>query len=204
MPSSEDDDISGKDDDVTLPRATVYKIIKELMPSDMRITNETRELLIECCTEFIHLIATESNDVCAKTGKKTIGPDHVIEGLKNLGFEHYLTNVHMVLEDHKEEKTIRNKKKAKGKNQGVSPEELLAQQRALFAKARARSDSQMGSLSTGGGVDSTTSVHSESSQSIPTSAPAVSASGAGFAPSTTHLPTPSLLKKEYDEEEDYD
>ncbi|KNC81197.1 hypothetical protein SARC_06480 [Sphaeroforma arctica JP610] len=163
--------------------ATVYKIIKELMPN-----------------EFIHLIASESNEVCGQSGKKTIGPDHVIEGLKNLGFQHYLANVNSVLEDHKEEKTIRSKKKAKGKHSGVSAEELLAQQRALFAKARARSDSQVGPALNDSAPASLNSLAATPAGTVS----AVSGAEATVPEAQTHMPAPSLLKKEYDEDEDYD
>lgn len=33
-------------------------------------------------TEFIHLLSSESNDICEKGNKKTIAPEHVIAALK--------------------------------------------------------------------------------------------------------------------------
>eukprot|EP00124_Ichthyophonus_hoferi_P005298 Ihof_evm1s734 gene=Ihof_evmTU1s734 len=80
--SSDEDNFDGKDDDVVLPRATVFKLIKEMMPSDIRCANDTRELILSCCTEFIHLMASEANEVCSKEGKKTISAEHVIVSLK--------------------------------------------------------------------------------------------------------------------------
>lgn len=44
------------------------------------VANETRELIINCCNEFIHLIASESNEVCNTQTKKTIAPEHVLLG----------------------------------------------------------------------------------------------------------------------------
>jgi len=32
--------------------------------------------------EFIHLVSSESNDVCEKESRKTISPDHVLTALK--------------------------------------------------------------------------------------------------------------------------
>lgn len=32
--------------------------------------------------EFIHLIASEANDVCEEESKKTIAPEHIISALK--------------------------------------------------------------------------------------------------------------------------
>ncbi|KAJ2254939.1 negative cofactor 2 transcription regulator complex subunit ncb2, partial [Coemansia sp. RSA 455] len=64
------------EDDLSLPRATVYKLIAEMLPEDIVCAKDTRDLLLECCNEFIHLIASESNDVCEKEAKKTIAAEH--------------------------------------------------------------------------------------------------------------------------------
>lgn len=42
--------------------------------------NETRELIINCCNEFIHLLATGANEACNNQQKKTIAPEHVLAG----------------------------------------------------------------------------------------------------------------------------
>ena len=34
-----------------------------------------------CCNEFIHLVSSEANDICNKNTKKTIMPEHVLEGI---------------------------------------------------------------------------------------------------------------------------
>lgn len=72
------------DEDLTLPRASINKMIKELVPS-IRVANESRELILNCCTEFIHLISSEANEVCNKKNKKTINAEHVLEALDRLG-----------------------------------------------------------------------------------------------------------------------
>lgn len=72
------------DEDLTLPRASINKMIKELVPS-IRVANESRELILNCCTEFIHLISSEANEVCNQKNKKTINAEHVLEALDRLG-----------------------------------------------------------------------------------------------------------------------
>ena len=67
------------DDDLSIPRASLNKMIKELVPN-IRVANDARELILNCCTEFIHLVSSEANDICNKQQKKTITPDHIIEG----------------------------------------------------------------------------------------------------------------------------
>ncbi|KAH7957955.1 hypothetical protein HPB51_028076 [Rhipicephalus microplus] len=69
-----------EDEDLTIPRAAMNKMIKELLPN-VRIANEARELILACCTEFIHHLSTEANDICNRQQKKTISADHVLGGL---------------------------------------------------------------------------------------------------------------------------
>lgn len=68
-----------EDDELTLPRASINKMIKELVPS-VRIANEARELILNCCTEFIHLLSSEANEICNQLHKKTINAEHVLMG----------------------------------------------------------------------------------------------------------------------------
>ena len=68
-----------QDDELSIPRATLNKMIKELLP-DIRVSIDSRELISNCCTEFITLISSEANDICNTEQKKTISPEHVISG----------------------------------------------------------------------------------------------------------------------------
>jgi len=89
---------SAEDDELTLPRASINKIIKELVPT-VRVANESRELILNCCSEFIHLISSEANEVCNLRNKKTINAEHVLEALERLGFHDYKQEAEAVLHD---------------------------------------------------------------------------------------------------------
>jgi hypothetical protein len=86
---------------VVLGAATVSKMIKEMLPNDIRCANDTRDLILDCCVgtlllclshqlrgsepacaEFIHLISSEANEMCNKESKKTIGGEHVMKALE--------------------------------------------------------------------------------------------------------------------------
>ncbi|KAI0721828.1 histone-fold-containing protein [Polyporus arcularius HHB13444] len=124
------------DEDLSLPKATVTKMIAELLPNDITCAKETRDLVIECCVEFIHLISSEANEICEQESKKTIAPEHIISALKRLGFESFTAEVESVLKDHKQQQKDREKKVSKLEQSGLTEEELLAQQEALFAQSR--------------------------------------------------------------------
>lgn len=67
---------------VGLPQKGLNMIIKDVLP-DMRIANETRDLLNQCCVEFIKHISREAQHISSKDQRKTIYHDHVQKGLGN-------------------------------------------------------------------------------------------------------------------------
>ncbi|KAK2760025.1 hypothetical protein FQN54_002761 [Arachnomyces sp. PD_36] len=127
----------GGNDDLSLPKATVQKIITEILPSSSGQTfaKDARDLLIECCVEFITLISSEANDISEKEAKKTIACEHVEKALKDLGFGDYVPDVLAVAEEHKEQLRSREKKTSKMEQSGLSEEELVRQQQELFRSA---------------------------------------------------------------------
>ncbi|PAA84807.1 hypothetical protein BOX15_Mlig016644g1, partial [Macrostomum lignano] len=127
------------EDEVSIPRAALNKFIKEVAP-EARVTNDARDLLIACCNEFIHRLATESNRVCGQSNKKTINPDHVLQALGCLGLAEYRGEAEEAGQGAKREVVERRKQTAsyKFKNSGLSYEELLSLQTEMFAKAQAQ------------------------------------------------------------------
>ncbi|RKP03274.1 hypothetical protein CXG81DRAFT_9742, partial [Caulochytrium protostelioides] len=126
----------GGEEDLSLPKATVHKLIQEMMPPDIACSKETRDVLSDCCVEFIHLISSEANDVCEKTAKKTIAGEHVLQALENLGFGDFVPDVRDVYEEHTHSLKEREVRSLKQRNIGLSAEELQRAQEALFAQAK--------------------------------------------------------------------
>ncbi|CAN3373643.1 hypothetical protein DIURU_005448 [Diutina rugosa] len=125
-------------EDLSLPKATVQKIIGEILPKDITISKEAREAVTELSIEFIGLLSTVSNDIAEKEAKKTIASDHVVKALEELDFHNYLEIINKVLVEHKELLKGKEKKNNKFQNSGLSEEELLRQQEELFKKSRDR------------------------------------------------------------------
>ncbi|KAF7561381.1 hypothetical protein G7046_g2765 [Stylonectria norvegica] len=114
-------------DDLSLPKATVQKIVTEILPpqAGVAFAKEARDLLIECCVEFITLISSEANEISEKEAKKTIACDHITKALEQLGFTDYVP-------------AGREKKSDKFANSGMSMDELARLQEEQFAAARER------------------------------------------------------------------
>ncbi|BDA42586.1 Protein Dr1 [Coccomyxa sp. Obi] len=128
-------------DDVALPRATVEKIVKEVLPKDMRLGTNTLDMLLECCTEFIQLVYTEANTMSEEEKKSTINPEHVVRALDSLGFSSLLDEVNAFLKEVKDTDQKRSLKRQDSKaaeHNQMSEEEQIALQKKLFADARAR------------------------------------------------------------------
>ncbi|KYK59003.1 TBP-binding repressor protein [Drechmeria coniospora] len=129
----------GGNDDLSLPKATVQKIVGEILsPSGASFAKEARDLLIECSVEFITLISSEANEISEKEAKKTIACDHITKALERLGFSDYVPAVLEAAAEHKESQKGREKKADKFANSGMSMEELARLQEEQFAQARQR------------------------------------------------------------------
>ncbi|KAJ3237299.1 negative cofactor 2 transcription regulator complex subunit ncb2 [Chytriomyces hyalinus] len=124
------------DEEVGLPKTTIAKIIQEVLPNDLWCAKETRDLITDCCLEFVHLISSEANEECEKESKKTITGEHVLAALRSLGFEDYITEVNGALDDHNKLSKERRKRSTKFDNSGISAEEKLRRQEALIEQAR--------------------------------------------------------------------
>jgi len=85
--------------------ATVQKIVSEILPPSAGIAfgKDARDLLIECCVEFITLISSEANEISEKEAKKTIACEHVTKALEQLGFGAYVADILEVASEHKEQ-----------------------------------------------------------------------------------------------------
>ncbi|KAG9160053.1 hypothetical protein Leryth_005782 [Lithospermum erythrorhizon] len=115
------------------------KIIKEMLPPDVRVARDAQDLIIDCCVEFINLISSESNEVCSREERKTIAPEHVLKALQVLGFGEYIEEVYTAYEQHKLE--TMDSVRGGGRLNSVAEmteEQALAEQQRMFAEARAR------------------------------------------------------------------
>ena len=85
-------------EDLSLPKATVQKIITEILAHDSGVSfaRETRDLMIECCVEFITMISSQANEIAEKDAKKTIACEHVTSALRELGWIIGQHHAHMI------------------------------------------------------------------------------------------------------------
>ncbi|TGJ81422.1 hypothetical protein E0Z10_g7334 [Xylaria hypoxylon] len=128
----------GGNDDLSLPKATVQKIVSEILPAStgVSLSKEARDLLIECCVEFITLVSSEANEISEKEAKKTIACDHITKALDTLGFGDYVPAVLEAAAHHKESQRVREKRGNKFEDSGMTMEELFELQQKEFEEAK--------------------------------------------------------------------
>lgn len=145
MSSEEDEELYGPagtsggagGDDATLPKVVINKMMKESLSPNVRISNDARELITQCATQFIHLLSSEANEICEKKhNKRTIAPEHAFTALENLGFGTMVKEGTNALNEYKSAVAKKRRKSHRLENLGIPVEELLKQQQELFAKAR--------------------------------------------------------------------
>lgn len=87
----------------------MQKIITEILANDSGVgfARESRDLLIECCVEFIQMISTQANEIAEKEAKKTIACEHVTSALTELGFADYVPELLKVAQEYKTQMAVR-------------------------------------------------------------------------------------------------
>ncbi|KAF6139139.1 hypothetical protein GIB67_009982 [Kingdonia uniflora] len=80
---------SSKEQDRLLPIANVGRIMKQILPTNAKISKEAKETMQECVSEFISFVTSEASDKCNKEKRKTVNGDDVCWALSSLGFDDY-------------------------------------------------------------------------------------------------------------------
>lgn len=126
-------------EDISLPKATVQKILSEILPGDVGFSREARETLTACLVQFVMILTTQANDIAEAGCKKTISTDHVLRAVADLGFESYLPALEeFVASCRVSSKARASRKEDKFKKSGMTEAELLRIQEELFTQSRNR------------------------------------------------------------------
>uniref|UniRef100_A0A5S6R530 Protein Dr1 n=1 Tax=Trichuris muris TaxID=70415 RepID=A0A5S6R530_TRIMR len=120
-----------------IPRASLNKVIRDTLPH-ARLSGDFRDMLHECCLQFVKYVGTEANRICVDEQKKTINKEHLFQAVANMGFgADYIDAGRSVLDKCNEEASRRLKRQSTRLEKcGIPEDELLRTQQELFEKAR--------------------------------------------------------------------
>ncbi|KAJ0965324.1 hypothetical protein J5N97_026462 [Dioscorea zingiberensis] len=91
-----------REQDRYMPIANVIRIMRKLLPQHAKISDEAKETIQECVSEYISFITSEANDRCQREQRKTITAEDVIWAMSKLGFDDYVEPLSVYLQRYRE------------------------------------------------------------------------------------------------------
>ncbi|KAG8379522.1 hypothetical protein BUALT_Bualt07G0097800 [Buddleja alternifolia] len=86
-----------RDADQYMSIASVTRIMRRVLPAHAKITDDAKETMKECVSEFIRFITSESNQRCHGECRKTISSEDIISAMGALGFDDYMEPLNLFL-----------------------------------------------------------------------------------------------------------
>ncbi|XP_054820035.1 nuclear transcription factor Y subunit B-9-like [Prosopis cineraria] len=79
-----------REQDQYMPIANVIRIMRRILPPHAKISDEAKETVQECVSEYISFITSEANQRCRQEQRKTVTADDVLWAMEKLGFDDYV------------------------------------------------------------------------------------------------------------------
>lgn len=84
-----------------MPLSVVSRVIQTILPPHGKISEEAKETIQECVTEFISFITSEANAKCNQEFRRTVTPEDVLRAMCTLGFDNYAETLTVYLNRHR-------------------------------------------------------------------------------------------------------
>ncbi|XP_043689299.1 nuclear transcription factor Y subunit B-6 [Telopea speciosissima] len=91
-----------REQDRFMPIANVIRIMRKVLPNHAKISDDAKETVQECVSEFISFITSEANDRCQREQRKTITAEDVLWAMSKLGFDDYMDPLTLYLQRYRE------------------------------------------------------------------------------------------------------
>uniref|UniRef100_A0A0E0LAH7 Transcription factor CBF/NF-Y/archaeal histone domain-containing protein n=1 Tax=Oryza punctata TaxID=4537 RepID=A0A0E0LAH7_ORYPU len=79
-----------REQDRLMPIANVIRIMRRVLPPHAKISDDAKEVIQECVSEFISFITGEANDRCHREHRKTVTAEDLVWAMDRLGFDDYV------------------------------------------------------------------------------------------------------------------
>ncbi|KAL6861232.1 hypothetical protein ACP4OV_016932 [Aristida adscensionis] len=73
-----------------MPTSNVVRIMRRMLPPHAKITDDAKDSILECVSEFISFITAEANDHSRSEYRKIVTADDILWAMKRLGFDDYV------------------------------------------------------------------------------------------------------------------
>ncbi|TXG69778.1 hypothetical protein EZV62_004713 [Acer yangbiense] len=100
--TSEDNECTVREQDRFMPIANVIRIMRKILPPHAKISDDAKETIQECVSEYISFITGEANERCQREQRKTITAEDVLWAMSKLGFDDYIEPLTVYLHRYRE------------------------------------------------------------------------------------------------------
>lgn len=100
--AGEDNECIVREQDRFMPIANVIRIMRKILPPHAKISDDAKETIQECVSEYISFITGEANERCQREQRKTITAEDVLWAMSKLGFDDYIEPLTMYLHRYRE------------------------------------------------------------------------------------------------------
>lgn len=97
-----DSECTVREQDRFMPIANVIRIMRKILPPHAKISDDAKETIQECVSEYISFITGEANERCQREQRKTITAEDVLWAMSKLGFDDYIEPLTLYLHRHRE------------------------------------------------------------------------------------------------------
>ncbi|XP_051128715.1 nuclear transcription factor Y subunit B-8-like [Andrographis paniculata] len=91
-----------REQDRFMPIANVIRIMRKILPPHAKISDDAKENIQECVSEFISFVTGEANDRCQREQRKTITAEDILWAMSKLGFDDYIEPLTLYLHRYRE------------------------------------------------------------------------------------------------------
>ncbi|XP_050219566.1 nuclear transcription factor Y subunit B-9-like [Mercurialis annua] len=91
-----------REQDQYMPIANVIRIMRRILPPHAKISDDAKETIQECVSEYISFITGEANDRCQREQRKTITAEDVLWAMGKLGFDDYVEPLKLFMNRYRE------------------------------------------------------------------------------------------------------
>ena len=100
--NSDDNECTVREQDRFMPIANVIRIMRKILPPHAKISDDAKETIQECVSEYISFITGEANERCQREQRKTITAEDVLWAMSKLGFDDYIEPLTIYLHRYRE------------------------------------------------------------------------------------------------------
>ncbi|RAL44256.1 hypothetical protein DM860_015616 [Cuscuta australis] len=100
--SDVDGECTVREQDRFMPIANVIRIMRKILPPHAKISDDAKETIQECVSEYISFITGEANERCQREQRKTITAEDVLWAMSKLGFDDYIEPLTLYLHRYRE------------------------------------------------------------------------------------------------------